>query len=258
MKKVEKLVLVVLVLSVFACSKEKADINVEGNYTLSSQEFYLGDSLASDLAVAKQIKFFTNQHWMFIGFRGDSTVAFSAGTYSINEDMLTEQTLTSNPDSAGSDFMLRIEMTDNGYRQIIDEMVLADGEVWKLDETYERNKVNEASDLDGLYRLTKSVNIAEGDTSETTYHEFKMISKGEFLWGAQSISQDGSVNNYVGQGKITVNGDEVTEVLEDSNMEGITGIYPITIERTDSGFTQTITNSTTNEINKKTYTKIQK
>ena len=129
MKKVEKLFLVGLLLSVFACSKEKVDINVEGNYTLSSQEFYLGDSLASDLAVAKQIKIFTNQHWMFIGFRGDSTVAFSAGTYSINEDMLTEQTLTSNPDSAGSDFMLRIEMTDNGYRQIIDEMVLADGEV---------------------------------------------------------------------------------------------------------------------------------
>ena len=41
-------------------------------------------------------------------------------------------------------------------------------------------------------------------------------------------------------------------------MAGIAGIFPITIERTDSGFTQTITNSTTNEINKKTYTKIQK
>ena len=79
-----------------------------------------------------------------------------------------------------------------------------------------------------------------------------------FCGGAQSISQDGSVNNYVGQGKITVNGDEVTEVLEDSNMEGITGIYPITIERTDSGFIQTLINRTTNAINKKTYTKIQK
>ena len=259
MKKVEKLFLVGLLLSVFACSEEKVDINVEGNYTLSSQEYYLGDSLTTtDLAVAKQIKIFTNEHWMFIGFRGDSTVGFSAGTYSINEDMLTEHTLTSNPDSAGNDFMLRIEMTGNGYRQIIDEMALDNGEVWKLDEGYVRNQVTEASDLDGLYRLTKSVNIAEGDTSENTYHEFKMISKGEFLWGAQAINQDGSVNNYVGHGKIMVNGNEVTEVLEDSNMAEITGTFAITIERTDSGFTQTNTNPTTNAINKKTYTKILK
>lgn len=258
MKNLEKMFLMVLIGLVVACQQEKAVINVEGNYTLSSQEFYNGDSLINpEFVVREQIKIYTDKEWMFIRF-SDSTAGFSAGTYSISDDLLTEYALTNNPDSAGNDFILRIEMTDNGYRQIIDEMEMDNGEVWKLDEGYVRNQVSEASDLDGLYRLTKSVNIAEGDTSETTYHEFKMISKGEFLWGAQAINQDGSVTNYVGHGKITVNGNEVIEILEDSNMEGIAGTYAITIERTDSGFTQTITNGSTNAVNKKTYTKILK
>lgn len=245
-------------LVLFSCSQNSDEaISMVGNYTLTNQAYYQGDSLTNpDMVVDNQMKVYTDNGWMFIAIR-DGSAAFSAGTYDMEGDMLTEHAVNINPDSSGNDFALRIQMTDTGYIQFIDEILDNDGNAWKLEESYEKHASGPASDLDGLYRQSQTLNIVDGDTTDASYNEFKLIHQGEFMWGAQGQNEDGSVMRHVGHGTVSFDGDMMTEELEESSMEGITGTYHVKIERIENGFSQTITDEETGNSNIKTYIRIQ-
>ncbi len=258
MKHLIKISAFIFAFILFSCSKNSDNaISMAGNYSLTNQAYYQGDSLTNpDMVVDNQMKVYSDNAWMFIAIR-DGVGAFSAGTYDMEGDLLTEHAVNVNPDSSGKNFTLRIVLTESGYNQIIDEILDNDGNAWKLEESYERHSAGESSDLDGLYRQSQTLNIIDGDTTDVSYNEFKMIHQGEFMWGAQSQNEDGSIINYVGHGTLTVDGDMVTEELEESSMEGITGTYKMTIQRNDNGFSQTTTDEKTGNSNIKTYIRIQ-
>ena len=258
MKHLIKISAFIFAFILFSCSNNTDNaISMVGNYSLTNQAYYQGDSLTNpDMVVDNQMKVYSDNAWMFIAIR-DGVGAFSAGTYDMEGDLLTEHAVNVNPDSSGNNFTLRIVLTESGYNQIIDEILDNDGNAWKLEESYERHSAGESSDLDGLYRQSQTLNIIDGDTTDVSYNEFKMIHQGEFMWGAQAQNEDGTVVMHVGHGTVSVDGDMMTEELEESSMEGITGTYHVKIERIENGFSQTITDEETGNSNIKTYIRIQ-
>lgn len=211
-------------LAIFACTKKEEAVSLNGTYSMDSQSIYDAktDSLLQTAEKNKQIKIYTDGHYLWVNVGADSTGNFGIGSY-VNSNGAVEETNIYN--SGGSEtadvYHLKVEGTENGYKQHIANMKY-NGKDIKIEEAYSRMQESAAGEFDGLWKATSNYYVKGKDTTVRNYPDYKIMNKGHFAWGVRALMDTTNKKyvSYVGSGTFAVNGDKVKELTTLSNIAG--------------------------------------
>lgn len=245
-----KLIYASVLLFLISCnsSGNKETIKMPGAYKMLSVNVKT-DKSDSTYPNAHQLKIYTDGYMMYANINSpDSLSGFGVGTYSMENDTLTERVIFNAYDSTKSNgtstFLLMIEKTAKGYKQVIQDMPGQDGQPMKLTEEYESIGTTATTPLDGAWKQTSAFIVAGKDTSNNINNQYKIYYAGHVIWGH---SYTDSLNkNYtgIGFGKFVMKGnDKITESLEATTYSQVRGKdidIDIEMKGTDE-FKQTIT-----------------
>lgn len=135
----------------------------------------------------RQLKIYTDDHVIYAAMRfPDSLASYGIGTYKIDNGKVIEQLFYTSANADKKDtFTLAIELTDKGYKQVIEEM-LSQGKKYTLSEEYDRVGKADSTPIDGAWKQTKNFYIRKnGDTIvNNNITEFKVYQAGHFIWAA--------------------------------------------------------------------------
>ncbi len=234
----------------FSCNNIKEPLNMKGVYTMLSQTINDGTK-DSSYSHVKQLKIYTDNYMMYANVNTvDSTAAFGIGSYSIDTGKLAEYVIYSasndSIDNDPSTFILEIEKTTKGYKQVIADIPMS-GKKYKLTEEYDSAGNGVKSPLDGAWKQTENYTIRENDTTNNTMTEYKVYYGGHFIFGI--TAKDSATNKTragSGYGTFEMNGNnKVKEMVKNSNYSLILGrTFDIDIELYGSDkYKQTITGS---------------
>lgn len=246
MKKVFAFVL----LSAAACTSasKKEPLQMSGAYQMKSMSLK-NEKTDTNVNSLLQLKMYTADYIMYANVNpADSVSGFGVGTYTINNDTLTESIFYNGGDTAmkvtENVFKLTINKTANGYTQIIDNMDWGDAGKATLTETYESVGTTTASPLDGLWKLVKGFDIKGTDTSINTNTQFKMYHAGHIMFGHTWVDSTKKTYTGIGYGSFTMEGNnKLKESITASTYHSIRGQtidIAVEMDGTD-GYTQTIT-----------------
>lgn len=246
-----KLIYASALLFLISCnsSGDKEPIKMPGAYKMSSSNVKT-DKTDSTYTNGHQLKIYTDGYMMYANVNSpDSLSGFGVGTYSIENDTITERVIFNAYDSTKSSgtsiFTLAIEKTAKGYKQVIADMVGQDGQHNKLTEEYESVGTTTTSPLDGAWKQTSSFTVNGKDTSSNINNQYKTYYAGHVIWAHNYTDSLNRIRTGIGFGKFVMKGnDKVTESLEASTYYGIRGKdinIDIEMKGTDE-FKQTITN----------------
>jgi len=155
-----------------------------------------------------------------------------------------------------TDVKLKVTPKNDGYSQTIPAMASIKGVKYDLNEDYIKVPTGDSSVLDGLWKLDKTYSVKGKDTTKQHVKQFKIFWRGYFMfihryaadtaatkfqygfgYGPFSfkdniLNEEDQISNYpalLGQKfaiKVTLNGDELTQVLSDTKTkEQTTEIY---------------------------------
>lgn len=211
-------------LAIFACSKKEETATLNGVYGMDSQSIYDAktDSLLQTANNNKQLKIYSDGHYLWINVAADSTANFGIGSY-VNANGAVDETNIFN--SGGTEtpdvYHLKVEMTEKGYTQHIPTMKY-NGRDIKIEEAYTRVQETAASEFDGLWKATNNYFVKGKDTTVRNYPDYKMMNKGHFAWGIRALMDTTNKKyvSYVGTGTFMVNGDKIKEVTTLGNIAG--------------------------------------
>lgn len=219
-----------------------------GAYNMLSSSTFDGKK-DTTYTTLKEFKIYTHDYMMYVNISPrDSVSRFGIGTYSADsgkvfEDIIygaTDSTSSSNPAS----FMLLIEKTDKGYKQVIPELV-SRGIKYRLTEDYETVSTTAKTPLDGAWKETKAYRIKGKDTVVQKMTQFKTFFAGHFMFGHTYVDSNNHQHTGIGYGTFEFNGkDKLKEHVETTTYYQIRGKdFDIDIEMmgTDA-YKQTITN----------------
>jgi len=257
------LFVILLTALISSCKNEAKTEQLTGVYKMEKQ--VVNDGTKDDVYLATdgntQYKIYTADSYFYIFVGKDSSVGFGLGSYK-NKDGKVEETNIYNGGSLDttSTAILAITKTNNGYSQIINDIVVR-GTKYKLTEEYSSIPSNGISLLDGVWQQTKNIVVTGKDTVDNTYNEYKVYQGGHFMWAARYLA-DSAKNTYtkiVGHGTFNFTNDALTEDLEMSSLKGITGKYNITVKFNGlDEYTQQTMDSARSSIGFKTYKRISK
>lgn len=206
------------------------------------------DSTDTTYRSLQQLKIFTGDLMMYANVNpADSASSFGVGDYSISADTATEHVIYSSSGTSMDDtlrtYTLVIEKTDKGYKQIIPDIENG-GQHIKLTEEYENAGASATSPLDGLWKLTKAIQIKGKDTTLQEITQYKAIYAGQVIWGHTWTDSLKKLHTGIGFGKFEMSGDnKAKESMLSSNYYQVRGQdfdLGIAIKGADE-FTQTIT-----------------
>jgi len=246
-----KLIYASALLFLISCnsSGDKETIKMPGAYKMSSSNVKT-DKTDSTYTNGHQLKIYTDGYMMYANVNSpDSLSGFGVGTYSIENDTITERVIFNAYDSTKSSgtsiFTLAIEKTVKGYKQVIADMVGQDGQHNKLTEEYESVGTTTTSPLDGAWKQTSSFTVNGKDTSSNINNQYKTYYSGHVIWGHNYTDSLNKIHTGIGFGKFVMKGtDKVTESMEASTYYQVRGNdvdIDIEMKGTDQ-FKQTITN----------------
>ena len=230
-------------------SGDKEPIKIQGAYKMLSSNVKT-DKTDSTYTDVHQLKIYTDSYMMYANVNSpDSLSGFGIGTYSMENDTIKERVIFNAYDSTKSTgtstYTLTIEKTTKGYKQVIPEMVMQDGQTGKLTEEYESIGTASTSPLDGAWKQTSSFNVMGKDTSSNINNQYKTYYAGHVIWGHNYTDSLNKIHTGVGFGKFEMKGsDKVTESVEASTYYQVRGQrVDIDIEMKGADeFKQTITN----------------
>lgn len=188
---------------------ETATVNMPGAYKMLSQSVK-NSKMDSSYSSMQQLKIYTEDFMMYANFNpADSMSGFGIGTYSVSKDTVTEHIMYSANDTSKNDaarsFDLLIAKTDNGYKQVIQDMLFGD-EKTTLTEDYTAEKSTAKSPLDGAWKQIRSYNVKGTDTSEFKNTQYKIYHDGNFIFG-HTYSDSANINHTgMGYGTFTMTG----------------------------------------------------
>jgi hypothetical protein len=199
-----------LVLLVAACGTNPK-LEMIGSYQMTSQ--VLNDGTKDSVLDRKQLKIYTNGYMMYASPNiTDSFANFGIGKYKIENGKVYEYRFYTAEDGEKMDtFVLNIEKTYNGYKQVI-ESIPIQGKNYRLTEEYTSVATDQKSPLDGAWKQVKNIyTYAKGDSSvNNSPLEYKTFQSGYFIWAitvTDSANKKTSVFGYgpfdmMGQNKI--------------------------------------------------------
>jgi len=171
-----------LILLAFAC-KTTPKIEMIGAYQMTTQ--VLNDGTKDSVLQRNQLKIYTNDYMMYASPNvNDSFANFGIGRYKVENGKVYEYRFYTAEDGERMDtFVLNIEKTYNGYKQVIEKINIG-GKTYKLTEEYVSKGTDQKSDLDGAWKQMKAVYLnTKGDSSvNNSPLEYKVFQSGYFIW----------------------------------------------------------------------------
>src|SRR5215204_4076804 len=238
----------VLLLALFvACSEKPKEIpNMAGAYYMTRQ--VINDGTKDSVIDRKQLKIYTDKYMMFATPNlADSFATFGIAKYNFDGDKLYEYIQYRALEGDQKDTAeLKVEKTDKGYIQVIDNIVF-DGRNVKLTEEYEMINRPQQSPLDGAWKQVRNIFInRNGDSSvNNTPLEYKTFQSGYFIWAIVTRDSANQRTSVFGYGPFEMMGNNKTkETVQNSTFVSslIGRTYEVDLEfiGTDS-YKQTIT-----------------
>ena len=214
-----------LILIVIGCGT-KPKIEMLGAYQMTSQ--VLNDGTKDSVIDRKQLKIYTDKYMMYASPNvTDSFANFGIGKYKIDDGKVIEYRFYTAEEGEKMDtFVLDIEKTYNGYKQVINDITIQ-GKKYKLTETYESYATDQKSSLDGAWRQVKNIYFpSKGDSSVNNNPlEYKAFQSGYFIWAITVKDSTNKRTSVFGYGPFqTINPDRIRETVANSTfVSGVVG-----------------------------------
>lgn len=198
---------------VILISCDSKPLQMEGIYKMDSAAV---KTQSSDTMYrnTNQLKIYTPDFMIYADVNdGDSVSRFGIGTYTINNDTLTEHVIFSANDSICNDqlqsFKLVIEKTAHNYKQFIYGMDQGDGSKFDLTEYYSDVTADGTTSLDGAWKQTSAYRLSGADTFHVKNNvQYKLFYNGYVVWGHCMKDSSNKAHTGVGYGKFKVIGDK--------------------------------------------------
>lgn len=238
--------LILMVCLVVSCNRRS---DIRGAYKMLSQHVKL-DTIEQTLS-HPQLKLYTETYMMFASYNSSiSNATFCIGPYTYMSDHADETVVYRASDSLYIDtpfnYVLQVEPTEKGYKQVIRDMELR-GQKFTLTEEYEYQGTPIPSPLDGAWLLETSYKVSGNDTSRISGTQYKTYYAGNFIFGhtwldslnihrtsvvfgtfemkdektAREIVQGSNFSDLIGRSfdvNLSFNGpDEFTQTIKDGN-----------------------------------------
>jgi len=234
-----------LILLLIGC-ETKPKIEMLGAYQMTSQ--VLNDGTKDSSIDRKQLKIYTDQYMMYASPNvTDSFANFGIGKYKIEDGKVYEYRFYTAEDGEKTDtFILNIEKTYNGYKQVIENIPIG-GKNYRLTEQYSSVATDQKSPLDGAWKQVRNIYTKNtGDSSiNNSPLEYKTFQSGYFIWAITVRDSTNKKTSVFGYGPFEMIGDnKVRESVANSTF--VTGFvgkkYEVDIKfnGTDT-YSQTIT-----------------
>ena len=231
----------------YCASCDKGVTTMKGAFQMLSQT--VNDGKKDSVYQSSQFKIYTDSHVMYVGIGADSSDYFGIGTYSVENGKVNETMFFTAGNATSNDkptsYVLDIQKTDKGYKQVIREMQTDDGK-FTVTEDYQNAGSATTSLLDGTWKETKLIIIAKGDTTVyTTGTQYKMYESGNFIFGSSFADSTGTKFTNVGYGTFEkVSDTQIKETIKVSTYRSIVGrTLNVEIKMIDAThFRQTIAN----------------
>jgi hypothetical protein len=170
----------------------------------------MNDGTKDSVIQRKQLKIYTDDHVMYAAMRlPDSLASYGIGTYDIQDGNVIEHFFYTSGNGARKDtFLLKIEKTDKGYKQVIENLP-SQGKTYKLTEEYESVGKEDSSVLDGAWKQVRNILISpKGDSSIIPdITQFKVYQSGNFIWAASYPDATKKIRTFFGYGNYEMAGD---------------------------------------------------
>lgn len=204
MKKLFPLLLMVVLTN----CKSKEAINMKGAYSMVSQ--IMNDGSKDTAINRRQLKIFTDDHVIYAAMRfPDSLASYAVGTYRPEDGNVMEHYYYSSANQFTEDsFLLKIEKTDTGYKQVIEDLP-SQGKKYTLTEVYKNLGKADSTALDGAWKQIESFNIStKGDTSanENIIQQLKVYQSGHFIWASSYLNAAKKTLIFFGYGTFEMEG----------------------------------------------------
>jgi hypothetical protein len=224
----------------------KPKIEMVGAYQMTSQ--VINDGTKDSVIDRKQLKIYTDEFMMYASPNvTDSFANFGIGKYKVEDGKVYEYRFYTAEDGDKLDtFVLNIEKTYNGYKQVIENIPIA-GKNYKLTEVYESYANSQKSPLDGAWRQVRNVYLtSKGDSSiNNSPLEYKTFQSGYFIWAITVKDSLNKRTSVFGYGPFEMLGnDKIRESVANSTFRtGFVGRkYDVDIELVgNDSYKQTIT-----------------
>jgi len=206
------LISLVFIVQISSCDTKQAGTSMSGIYRIesSSRKNSKTDTL---IATQNQFKLYTDDYYAYVNLNENTSSNFGIGYYRAKGDDLTENNLFSTGvlDSPAA-YRLKIERTEQGYRQVIDNITI-DGLPTRLVEEYISIPAAGKSPLDGTWKLTSFCKITSSDTVCEQRIQYKIFHKGYFMFlqGIKSGNEGNGYKNNFGFGHFNIAGDKLSE-----------------------------------------------
>jgi len=234
-----------LLLLVLGC-KTKPKIEMIGAYQMTTQ--VLNDGTKDSVIQRNQLKIYTTDYMMYASPNvNDSFANLGIGKYKIENGKVYEYRFYTAEDGEKMDtFVLDIEKTYNGYKQVIDKINIG-GKTYKLTEEYVSKGTDQKSPLDGTWKQVKNIYLSnKGDSSVNNNPlEYKAFQSGYFIWAITVKDSTNHRTSVFGYGPFDMLSNNKTRetVANSTFVKGLSGkTYDVDIDMsgTDS-YKQTIT-----------------
>jgi hypothetical protein len=197
-----------LLIVVLSNCTSKESPNMKGAYSMVSQ--VMNDGSKDSAINRRQLKIYTDNHVIYAAMRlPDSLASYAVGTYHTeNGDVMEHYYYSSANQFTEDSFLLKIEKTDTGYRQVIEDLP-SQGKTVKLTEVYKNVGKSDSTPLNGAWKQTESFNInPKGDTTsnENIIQQLKVYQAGHFIWTSTYLSPAKKTQIFFGYGTFQMDG----------------------------------------------------
>jgi hypothetical protein len=208
----------------------------------------INDGTKDSVIDRKQLKIYTDQYMMYASPNvSDSFANFGIGKYKIEGGKVIEYRFYTAEEGERMDtFVLNIEKTYNGYKQVIENIPIQ-GKNYRLTEYYTLVAAEQKSPLDGSWKQVKNIFLtSKGDSSiNNSPLEYKTFQSGYFIWAITVKDSTNKRTSVFGYGPFEMVGsDKIRESVANSTF--VTGYvgkkYELAIQFNGSDtYQQTIT-----------------
>jgi hypothetical protein len=221
-------------------------IEMIGAYQMTTQ--VLNDGTKDSVIQRKQLKIYSADYMMYASPNvSDSFANFGIGKYKIENGKVYEYRFYTAEEGEKMDtFVLNIEKTYNGYKQVIEKINIG-GKTYKLTEEYVSKGTDQKSPLDGAWKQVKNIYLtSKGDSSvNNSPLEYKTFQSGYFIWAITVKDSTNRKTSVFGYGPFEMlDNNKVRETVANSTfVQGLLGKkYDVDIQWSGSDmYKQTIT-----------------
>ncbi len=209
MKKLFPLLLIVVLTN----CKQKEEPNMKGAYSMVSQT--MNDGSKDTVINRRQLKIYTDDHVIYAAMRfPDSLASYAVGTYRTEDGNVMEHYYYSSANQFTEDsFLLKIEKTDSGYKQVIEDLP-SQGKKYTFTEEYKSLGKADSTPLNGAWKQMKNFNIStKGDTStnENIIQQLKVYLSGHFIWASTYLNTAKKTLIFFGYGTFEMEGNTLSK-----------------------------------------------